>query len=81
MSADGRIVESDWSRFDTNHVVYRPALLDAETLLKGYRWAWRQSLSYGSILRRLAGSGNQLIFFGPMNYGMRQTIRKAFRGG
>jgi radical SAM superfamily enzyme YgiQ (UPF0313 family) len=74
MEAEGRIVERDWSRYDTDHVVYRPRMMDADTLMKGYRWAWRRSLTWPSILRRLAGSRNQLIFFGPMNYGMRQTI-------
>jgi radical SAM superfamily enzyme YgiQ (UPF0313 family) len=81
IKAEGRILEHDWSLYDTNHVVYRPNLMDRETLLKGYRWAWRQSLSYRSILTRLVGSRNHLIFFGPMNYGMRQTILKAFRDG
>ena len=78
MAAEGRIVERDWSLYDTNHVVYRPRLMDAETLERGYRWAWRRSLSYPSIFRRLLGSRNHLLFFGPMNYGMRQTILKAF---
>ena len=74
MVAEDRILEKDWSLYDTDHVVYRPRLMDAETLMKGYRWAWRRSLTYRSILTRLLGSRNQLIFFGPMNYGMRQTI-------
>ncbi|HSB71501.1 MAG TPA: radical SAM protein [Candidatus Methylomirabilis sp.] len=74
MKTENRILETDWSLYDTDHVVYRPRLMDAETLMKGYRWAWRRSLTYRSILKRLLGSRNQLIFFGPMNYGMRQTI-------
>jgi radical SAM superfamily enzyme YgiQ (UPF0313 family) len=74
MQAEGRILERDWSLYDTDHVVYAPRLMDPETLLKGYRWAWRRSLTYRSIFTRLLGSRNQLIFFGPMNYGMRQTI-------
>jgi radical SAM superfamily enzyme YgiQ (UPF0313 family) len=74
MKEEGRIVEKDWSLYDTDHVVYRPRLMDAETLHRGYRRAWRKSLSYRSILTRLLGSRNHLIFFGPMNYGMRRTI-------
>jgi radical SAM superfamily enzyme YgiQ (UPF0313 family) len=81
IKAEGRILESDWSLYDTSHVVYRPKLMARETLVKGYRWVWEKSLSYRSILTRLAGSRNHLIFFGPMNYGMRQTILKAFRDG
>jgi radical SAM superfamily enzyme YgiQ (UPF0313 family) len=74
MKAEGRLLETDWSLYDTDHVVYRPRLMDAGTLMEGYRWAWRRSLRYRSILTRLLGSRNQLIFFGPMNYGMRRTI-------
>jgi radical SAM superfamily enzyme YgiQ (UPF0313 family) len=74
MRSDGRIIQPDWSLYDTDHVVYRPRLMDADTLERGYRWAWRRSLTYRSIFTRLLGSRNQLIFFGPMNYGMRQTI-------
>lgn len=79
MKAEGRIVEADWSLYDTNHVVHRPKLMDRDTLIRGYRWAWKKSLSYPSIARRLLGSRNHWIFFGPMNYGMRQTILRAFR--
>jgi radical SAM superfamily enzyme YgiQ (UPF0313 family) len=74
MESEGRIVERDWSLYDTDHVIYRPKLMDAATLMKGYRWAWRKSLTYRSILTRLLGARNQLIFFGPMNYGLRRTI-------
>ncbi len=74
MRAEGRILERDWSLYDTDHVVYRPRLMDVETLMEGYRWAWRRSLTYRSIFTRLLGARNQLIFFGPMNYGMRRTI-------
>ncbi len=74
MRAEGRLLQADWSLYDTDHVVYRPRLMDAETLMAGYRWAWRRSLTYRSILTRLLASRNQLIFFAPMNYGMRQTI-------
>jgi radical SAM superfamily enzyme YgiQ (UPF0313 family) len=74
MRAEGRLIGTDWSLYDTDHVVFRPKLMDAETLMRGYRWAWRRSLTYRSIFTRLLGSRNQLIFFGPMNYGMRRTI-------
>jgi radical SAM superfamily enzyme YgiQ (UPF0313 family) len=75
MQAEGRILERDWSRYDTDHVVFRPRLMTPERLMTGYRWAWRRSLTYRSILTRLLASRTQLIFFGPMNYGMRRTVR------
>jgi radical SAM superfamily enzyme YgiQ (UPF0313 family) len=74
MEAEGRLLETDWSLYDTDHVVFRPRRMTAERLMAGYRWAWRRSLTYRSILTRLLASRTQLVFFGPMNYGMRQTM-------
>lgn len=36
MAAEGRLTTSDWDRYDTRQVVYRPAGMSAETLKAGY---------------------------------------------
>ena len=51
MQAEGRIVHSNWDDYDTRHVVYRPARMDAETLENGYWQAYRDFYKWGSILR------------------------------
>ena len=53
LEAQGRIVERDWERYDTEHVVFRPAGMTARQLHEGYRWAYRQTYRAGSIWRRL----------------------------
>lgn len=35
---ENRIVDFDWRHYDHWHVVYKPRLMSAETLYKGYRW-------------------------------------------
>jgi radical SAM superfamily enzyme YgiQ (UPF0313 family) len=49
MVREGRMVTRDWNLYDTRHVVYRPALLKAETLKAGYNWAYREFYRWGSI--------------------------------
>jgi len=51
MLAEGRIVTRNWDLYDTRHVVYRPARLSAETLERGYEWAYREFYRWSSIAR------------------------------
>ncbi|MBG6134701.1 B12-binding domain-containing radical SAM protein [Longispora fulva] len=51
MAADGRILHSDWDRYDTRHVVYQPRHLTAEQLESGYWRAYRDFYRWGAIWR------------------------------
>ncbi|MEO6724218.1 MAG: radical SAM protein [Blastocatellia bacterium] len=51
MMAQGRMTSDEWDRFDTRHVVYRPARMSAETLEAGYWRAYRDFYSWSSISR------------------------------
>jgi radical SAM superfamily enzyme YgiQ (UPF0313 family) len=51
LDAAGRIVSRDWDRYDTRHVVYRPARLRPEALEEGYDWAYREFYRWPSIAR------------------------------
>ena len=51
MSRDGRITDTDWDRYDTRHVVFRPAKMSPQTLQAGYRRAYRDFYKWSSILR------------------------------
>jgi radical SAM superfamily enzyme YgiQ (UPF0313 family) len=51
MAADGRLLHSDWDRYDTRHVVFRPAKLTPAELEEGYWRAYRDFYRWGSILR------------------------------
>ena len=51
LAAQGRITCTDWDRYDTRHVVYRPAKLTPEALKAGYDRAYRDFYGWRSIAR------------------------------
>ena len=77
MLGEGRIIDHDWDNYNTHNVVYRPRLLTPERLLEGYWWAFKESYTYPAIVKRIWGNGTRYNFFYPMNYGYRQSIKKA----
>jgi len=54
MEAEGRILHRDWDRYDTRHVVFRPAQLDARALEEGYWRAYREFYRWPAIWRGAA---------------------------
>ena len=55
LEAEGRLLHRDWAYYDTDHAVFRPRGMTAEELERGHKRAYREFLSYGSILRRSFG--------------------------
>jgi radical SAM superfamily enzyme YgiQ (UPF0313 family) len=53
LDADGRIVDRDWSHYDTTRVVFQPKLLSAAQLEIGYFQAYRKFYAWDSILARI----------------------------
>ena len=51
LAAAGRITCDDWDRYDTRHVVYRPARLTPEALKAGYDRAYRDFYGWPNIAR------------------------------
>jgi radical SAM superfamily enzyme YgiQ (UPF0313 family) len=51
MEKAGRITSRDWDRYDTRHVVYRPARLTPQGLEAGYRRAYRDFYRWANIAR------------------------------
>ncbi|HEX9201791.1 MAG TPA: radical SAM protein [Acidobacteriaceae bacterium] len=49
MVREGRMLTRDWRLYDTRHVVYRPAQLQAEKLKTGYDWAYREFYRWSSV--------------------------------
>lgn len=79
MREEGRLIDHDWSNYNTNYVVYKPKLMTPERLLNGFYDVLKGSFSYSSIFRRLWGNGTYKNFFYPMNYGFRQSIKKTVK--
>lgn len=53
LDAEGRILHKDWSKYDTQHVVFSPARMSPEELLEGYKKVMRSVYSFDSILKKL----------------------------
>lgn len=51
LAAQGRITCRDWDRYDTRHVVYRPAKLSPDALERGYERAYREFYRWANIAR------------------------------
>lgn len=54
MADAGRLLHSDWDRYDTRHVVFRPARLSAAELEAGYWRAYERFYSWRAIARGAA---------------------------
>lgn len=52
LQAEGRLLHTDWSRYDTAHCVFRPRHLSPAELEAGYAWIYRRIFSLPSIWRR-----------------------------
>jgi radical SAM superfamily enzyme YgiQ (UPF0313 family) len=75
LEAENRILIRDWSKYDTNHVVFKPMGMSRERLLNGYLGAMRDSFTWTSIMRRMWGSKSWKQFFYGMNYGFRRSVK------
>ena len=76
MEAEGRIIERDWSKYDMEHVVYKPKGMTPEELQQGHDWANSRFYSYPSILKRIGNLRRSLWVFGPMNWDLRKAWKK-----
>ena len=53
LEEEGRILHTDWCRYDTKHVVFRPTQMSPEELFEGYKRIVRAVYSPDAILERL----------------------------
>jgi len=51
--ADGRILHTDWSKYDSVHCVFRPKNMTAQELEFEHLKVWKDTYTYGKILNRL----------------------------
>lgn len=63
MEAEGRILHSDWKKYDVGNVVFQPKMMTPEELQAGYNWACEQVYSKWAVFRR--GLKSMLYFRNP----------------
>ena len=49
MLQEGRIIDHDWSNYNTNSVVFMPKLMKPEKLLDGFHYALKESFLYSNF--------------------------------
>jgi len=76
LADEGRIVDLDWSNYNTNNVVYRPQGMTAEQLFDGYFQLQKAVHTVPAIVQRFWGTTSRANFWLPMNYGFRRSVQK-----
>lgn len=71
LESEGRILTRNWELYDGQHVVFQPAQMSPERLLRGNEQAWRYAYSWRSIARRLRCSRGPLPLAITTNLGYR----------
>ncbi|MBN1760791.1 MAG: DUF4070 domain-containing protein, partial [Chitinispirillaceae bacterium] len=72
---EGRILSSDWSRYDTEHVVFEPRNMSAGELRREYCNLWLRAYSIGRIIRRVVRLRANRLVTGAVNMGFRRYAR------
>lgn len=75
MDKEGRILHRDWSKYDCNHVVFKPMKMTPEELLEGYLSAYRSFYSARSILNRVLYPRRDLAQLLALNVGRKLNYR------
>lgn len=75
LSVEGRILDTDWSNYNTNTVVFRPVGMTADKLFDGYYRIQNAVHSIPALVSRYWGSTSRRNFWLPMSYGFRRSVR------
>jgi radical SAM superfamily enzyme YgiQ (UPF0313 family) len=83
LKAQGRILTENWLLYDTEHVVFQPARMDAAALQETLYRTWRQSYSLRRIARRVRPFAGRGLLCAAVNLGFaayRRHIKKHIPG-
>ncbi len=81
LKREGRIITTDWNKYDICNTVFKPARMSVEELDEGRRWLEDEFYSFKGTVRRMLSLGCRVRYLLPMlilNASYRQYI-KAFR--
>jgi radical SAM superfamily enzyme YgiQ (UPF0313 family) len=72
LEGEGRIIDHDYSHYNTANVVYKPLLLSPEELRDGYLWMYKEFYSFKNIFRRMPQSKRQIVPYLLFNFAYRK---------
>ncbi len=61
LESEGRIIETDWSKYDGQHVVYMPKRMSPEELQIGHEKVWKDVYSMKGIGKRVIGNMTKIF--------------------
>jgi radical SAM superfamily enzyme YgiQ (UPF0313 family) len=67
LTAEGRIIDTNWAHYDGSHVVFRPAKMTPEQLDEGSDWAAHQYFKPLRIVRRFGSNWRHPLFYWTMS--------------
>ncbi|MGA2192127.1 MAG: radical SAM protein [Nitrospirota bacterium] len=74
MKAEGRLLHTDWSKYDAHHTVYRPKLLTPSELQRETFKAMTKFYSWSKIINHLTRLN---LYCGVLSYYGRRSVRRA----
>lgn len=78
LEAEGRLLHQDWSKYNSDHVVFTPRNMTPAELQEGHDWANREFYSISSIVKRLWASKTQPALTVRINMANRKYVHDRF---
>lgn len=78
LKAEGRILTEDWSKYDSEQVVFRPKNMTPNELQQIYYEVYERTYSAGNIARRIAQSNNK-FWLSLISLGFKMLVNKMNR--
>jgi radical SAM superfamily enzyme YgiQ (UPF0313 family) len=75
MKSQGRLLHTNWEKYDTAHVVFRPKHMTSEQLFNGYCDCYKRLFSHRSIWKRRPEDPRAVLPFLAMSYLYKRSNR------
>jgi radical SAM superfamily enzyme YgiQ (UPF0313 family) len=79
LDREKRILTKDWSMYDTEHVVFKPACMEPEELQQALYDSWRRSYRLNEIVRRFQQLQSNRLFGLLANLGLRHYGKRLYK--
>lgn len=71
LKSEGRILTTNWSKYNCQNVVFQPKKMTVEELEDGLEYAWKECYKINNIMRRLLNARTRLLWMVVANMGYR----------
>lgn len=71
LKEEGRILTTNWSKYNCQNVVFRPKKMTADELESGLEYAWKECYKVKNIMKRLINARTRLLYMMIANLGYR----------